>query len=83
LSEPKWAKSGDVQDWLKSMFGRMFWVAGDAADGWEKKILVVDPDPVMSFFIHLTSYCLLIMLLPSLLRSGLFSKAGRSLHPLT
>jgi 20S proteasome subunit alpha 6 len=46
LSEPKWAKSGDVQEWLKSMFGRMFWVAGDAAEGWEKKIQVVDPDPV-------------------------------------
>ncbi len=53
LSEPKWAKTGDIQDWLKSMFGRMFWVAGDAADGWEKKIHVVDPDPVFSllFFI--------------------------------
>ena len=52
LSEPKWAKSGDVQEWLKSMFGRMFWVAGDAAEGWEKKIQVVDPDPVryMLFF---------------------------------
>ena len=24
----------------------MFWVAGDAAGGWEKKIEVVDPDPV-------------------------------------
>ncbi|KAM6495144.1 hypothetical protein JOM56_009767 [Amanita muscaria] len=45
LSEPKWAKTGDVQDWLKSMFGRMFWVAGDAAEGWEKEIQVVDPDP--------------------------------------
>lgn len=45
LSEPKWVKSGDIQEWLKSMFGRMFWVAGDAADGWEKKIAVVDPDP--------------------------------------
>jgi len=45
LSEPKWAKSGDIQDWLKSMFGRMFWVAGEAADGWEKKLQVVDPDP--------------------------------------
>jgi len=45
LSEPKWAKTGDVQDWLKSMFGRMFWVSGDAAEGWEKKIQVVDPDP--------------------------------------
>ncbi|KAI0071924.1 hypothetical protein K474DRAFT_1679051 [Panus rudis PR-1116 ss-1] len=45
LSEPRWVKTGDVQDWLKSMFGRMFWVAGDAADGWEKKIEVADPDP--------------------------------------
>lgn len=45
LSEPKWVKSGDVQEWLKSMFGRMFWVAGDAADGWERRIEVVDPDP--------------------------------------
>jgi len=49
LSEPKWAKSGDIQEWLKSMFGRMFWVAGDAAEGWEKKIHVVDPDPVRTF----------------------------------
>jgi 20S proteasome subunit alpha 6 len=49
LSEPKWAKSGDIQEWLKSMFGRMFWVAGDAAEGWEKKIQVVDPDPVRFF----------------------------------
>lgn len=48
LSEPKWVKSGDVQEWLKSMFGRMFWVAGEAADGWERKIEVVDPDPVRS-----------------------------------
>ncbi|KAJ3006527.1 hypothetical protein NUW54_g3905 [Trametes sanguinea] len=46
LSEPRWVKTGDVQEWLRSMFGRMFWVAGDAADGWEKRIEVVDPDPV-------------------------------------
>ena len=26
LSERKWVKSGGVQEWLKSMFGRMFWV---------------------------------------------------------
>ncbi|KAJ3743368.1 hypothetical protein DFH05DRAFT_1617961 [Lentinula detonsa] len=45
LSEPRWVRTGDIQDWLRSMFGRMFWVAGDAADGWEKKITVVDPDP--------------------------------------
>ena len=46
LSEPKWVKSGDVQEWLKSMFGRMFWFARDAAGSWERKIEVVDPDPV-------------------------------------
>lgn len=46
LSEPKWVKTGDTQEWLRSMFGRMFWAAGDAADGWEKKINIVDPDPV-------------------------------------
>ncbi|KAJ4472175.1 hypothetical protein J3R30DRAFT_3523786 [Lentinula aciculospora] len=45
LSQPRWVRTGDIQDWLRSMFGRMFWVAGDAADGWEKKITVVDPDP--------------------------------------
>ncbi len=46
LSEPRWVKTGDVQEWLRSMFGRMFWVAGDAADGWERRIEVADPDPV-------------------------------------
>jgi hypothetical protein len=35
LSEPKWVKSRDVQKWLKSVFGRMFWVAKDAADRWK------------------------------------------------
>jgi hypothetical protein len=36
---------GDVQEWLKSRFGRMIWFAGDVADGWEKKVEVADPDP--------------------------------------
>jgi 20S proteasome subunit alpha 6 len=49
LSEPRWAKTGDIQEWLKSILGRMFWVAGDAAEGWEKKIEIVDPDPVRLF----------------------------------
>ena len=53
LSEPRWVKTGDVHDWLKSMFGRMFWVSGDAAaDGWEKKIEVMDADPVSPPFDH-------------------------------
>lgn len=55
LSEPRWVKTGDVHEWLKSMFGRMFWVAGDAAEGWEKKISVVDPDPVSTLWRSLTS----------------------------
>ena len=44
--------SGD-REWLGGdrpgrieMFERMFWVTGDTGDGWEKKIPVVDPDPV-------------------------------------
>lgn len=36
------------------MFGRMFWVTGDAADGWEKKIEVVDPDPVSFYLCFVT-----------------------------
>jgi len=57
LSEPKWAKSGDIQDWLKSMFGRSFWVAGEATEGWEKKIIVVDPDPVKPFCFYFIRRC--------------------------
>ncbi|KDQ64979.1 hypothetical protein JAAARDRAFT_202226 [Jaapia argillacea MUCL 33604] len=56
LSEPKWVKSGDVQEWLKSMFGRMFWVAGDAADGWERRIEVADPDPAPTIFTVLETW---------------------------
>jgi len=75
LSEPKWVKSGDVQEWLKSMFGRMFWVAGEAADGWEKKIEVADPDPVCVFPIY---FHLFPTFFTRLLRSGLFLRVGRS-----
>ena len=60
LSEPRWVKTGDVQDWLKSMFGRVFWTAGDAADGWEEKIEVVDPDPVSPGSLHVRRYPSLI-----------------------
>ncbi|KAH9843681.1 uncharacterized protein C8Q71DRAFT_864563 [Rhodofomes roseus] len=56
LSEPRWVKTGDVHEWLKSMFGRMFWVAGDAAEGWEKKIQVVDPDPAPTIWTVLETW---------------------------
>ncbi|KAJ7591369.1 hypothetical protein C8J56DRAFT_935335 [Mycena floridula] len=45
LSEPRWVRTGDTAEWLRSMFGRMFWTAGDASEGWEKRISVEDPDP--------------------------------------
>ena len=74
LSEPRWVKTGDVQEWLKSMFGRMFWVAGDAAGGWEKKISVVDPDPVSD---GVKRYLLLLLNLFRRPPSGLYSRLGR------
>ena len=46
LSESKWVESGDVQEWMKSIFGNMFCVTGDTVDRWEKKIKVADPEPV-------------------------------------
>ncbi|RDX53079.1 hypothetical protein OH76DRAFT_1343770 [Lentinus brumalis] len=56
LSEPRWVKTGDVQEWLKSMFGGRFWVAGDAADGWERRVEVVDPDPAPTIWTVLESW---------------------------
>ncbi|KAL5508082.1 PRE5_1 [Sanghuangporus vaninii] len=55
LSEPKWVKTGDVQDWLKDMFGGRFWVAGEAV-GWEKKIEVRYPDPAPTIQTVLNSW---------------------------
>lgn len=52
LSEPRWVKTGDIPDWIRSMFGRMFGVANDVAEGWEKKITVDDPDPVCLSVCH-------------------------------
>ncbi len=75
LSEPKWVKTGDIQDWLRSMFGRMFWVAGDAAEGWEKKIAIVDPDPVCAFCVAASDIDLTLFL-PSLRPSAMYSMDG-------
>lgn len=57
FSDPRWVKSGDIQEWHKSTFGRMFWVAGEAAaDGWERKIEVVDPDPAPTIWTVLENW---------------------------
>ncbi|KAI0334823.1 hypothetical protein GY45DRAFT_1294514 [Cubamyces sp. BRFM 1775] len=45
LSEPRWVKTGDVKEWLRSIFGRHFWTADGTAEGWETRIEVTDPDP--------------------------------------
>lgn len=47
MTEPRWVKTGDVEEWLRNTFG-IFWVSGD--DGWEKRIEVVDPDPVSIYY---------------------------------
>jgi 20S proteasome subunit alpha 6 len=57
LSVPRWVKTGDVDDWLQTMFGapasNLKGTGGkqegddsSPARGWEGKITVVDPDPV-------------------------------------
>ncbi|KZW03905.1 hypothetical protein EXIGLDRAFT_715940 [Exidia glandulosa HHB12029] len=43
LSAPKWVKSGDLQDWLRSVLGKQAAVPGE--DSWIGRIEVVDPDP--------------------------------------
>ena len=43
IPEAKWVKTGDVHEWVRSTFGRIF---SDVNDGWERKIVVQDPDPV-------------------------------------
>jgi 20S proteasome subunit alpha 6 len=45
IPEEKWVKSGDLQEWLRTMFGPLFWTTSDS-DGWGKKIEVIDPEPV-------------------------------------
>ena len=43
IPEAKWVKTGDIHEWVRSTFGRIF---TDVGEGWEKKIVVQDPDPV-------------------------------------
>lgn len=43
IPEAKWVKTGDIHEWVRSTFGRIF---TDVGDGWEKRIVVQDPDPV-------------------------------------
>jgi hypothetical protein len=76
LSEPKWVKTGDVQEWIKGMLGRMFWASGDAADGWEQRIEVADPDPVRRGTVPILDR-LLTVSSSSLQQSGPLSRLGQ------
>ncbi|KAG8963325.1 hypothetical protein FRC03_003155 [Tulasnella sp. 419] len=44
LSEPKWVKTGDIEEWLKNIFGQVK-PDLDTRNSWNGKIHVVDPDP--------------------------------------
>ncbi|KAG9002902.1 hypothetical protein FRB90_011290 [Tulasnella sp. 427] len=44
LSEPKWVKTGDIEDWLKTMFGPVK-TGPQTYASWSGKISIVDPDP--------------------------------------
>jgi len=49
MSEPRWVKTGDLEEWLRNTFG-IFWSSGE--NGWEKRIEVMDPDPVSFASFH-------------------------------
>lgn len=42
LSEPKWVRTGDVEDLLLSVFAKNM----EARSAWASKVEIVDPDPV-------------------------------------
>lgn len=49
LSEPKWVKTGDIEDWLKSIIGsggKLEDKDGKEHGTWSGKIIIADPDPV-------------------------------------
>ncbi|KAG7097204.1 hypothetical protein E1B28_004575 [Marasmius oreades] len=56
LSEPRWLKTGDIQDWLRSMFGKATPAGATPGNGWERKITVVDPDPPPTIWTVLESW---------------------------
>jgi 20S proteasome subunit alpha 6 len=43
LSEPKWCRTNQADDWLLEQFGS--WKSA-SIDGWKGKLEVADPDPV-------------------------------------
>jgi 20S proteasome subunit alpha 6 len=48
LSEPKWVRTGHVEDWLNDLFGRMK-VGNKKVSSWRGKFEILDPEPVRPF----------------------------------
>jgi hypothetical protein len=46
LSEPKWVRTGDIEEWLSAVFDSRTNKGSDAREVWSGKIKVTDPDPV-------------------------------------
>ncbi|KAF8324468.1 uncharacterized protein EI90DRAFT_3157376 [Cantharellus anzutake] len=47
LSEPKWVRTGDIEEWLSAVFDSRTKKGSDAREVWSGKIKVTDPDPVI------------------------------------
>ncbi len=68
LSVPRWVKTGDVDDWLQTIFGappvnlkvlgakQEESVDATPTRGWEGKISVMDPDPVGFYTLYATFF---------------------------
>lgn len=50
LSEPKWVRTGDIEDWLTAVFASKPSDGPDGRGAWAGKIEVTDPDPVCCLF---------------------------------
>ena len=50
LSEPKWVRTGDIDEWLRGIYGHLKTHSEDGRALWTGRIEVVDPDPVSTAY---------------------------------
>ncbi len=51
LSEPKWVRTGDIEEWLSAVFNSRATKGPEAREVWSGKIEVTDPDPVSTAYV--------------------------------
>ena len=51
LSEPKWVRTGDIEEWLSAVFNSRAVKGSEAREVWSGKIDVTDPDPVSTTYV--------------------------------